>query len=425
MTIVRHRRSGVSALRQNFRFRVALALCLSATLPTICRAASMPIAASPTNPVLSVDQMKDDLRTIRDALREGDPGLYRFSARSDVEHQFEQATNRSDHAMTSLAFYRIIAPAVASFGDGHLQLQLSAALAQDLESKPVPPLIVRVLNGKAFVWRDLSGGAISLSGFRIDSVDGHPASEIVDRIEQSLSLDGSSPTGREHDAGRGFGRALLQLFDIGSPYNIVLSRGQKRERVVLAGVAQSTLTARWRARFSQDQSTTTGLSFPGDNTALITIAHWDTGDNGSVDLSKSFKEWFGAIQARHIQTLIIDIRNNGGGEETLGTELLSYLVDRPFSYYRCAVLNGTSFRFLKYALQDGTPYAELLPKYARPSTPDCAPLGPYSLTNRPNLGEQAPRSPHYTGAVYLLLDGEAFPPARNSPPIFAPTQKPC
>jgi hypothetical protein len=360
------------------------------------------------NPVLSVDQIRSDVRFIRDALQEGDPGLYRFSSRRAVEDQFELVTRHLDHPMTTLEFYRILAPAIGAFGDGHLQLQLSAAIAREFDGKPVLPLIVRVLRGKAFVLRDLSGATKSLSGARIDSINGLRASEIIDRLKQSLSFDGSSPSGREHDAGREFGRALLRLFNVVPPYDVTLWQRGELQRAVLHGVAQPTLTDLWRELYPHDQAAASGLSFPAANIALISVAHWDTGEEGSVDLSKKFKEWFATLKMRRIRSLIIDVRDNGGGEETLGTELLSYLVDHRFYYYRCAVLRGNAFGFLKYAEQDGTPYAELLLQYSRPSPPECLSLGPYSLTNRPNLGPQVPRAPIYSGAIYLLLNGGSF-----------------
>jgi C-terminal processing protease CtpA/Prc len=51
----------------------------------------------------------------------------------------------------------------------------------------------------------------------------------------------------------------------------------------------------------------------------------------------------------------------------------------------------------------------MLPDYIRPTVkPECRALGPYELTNRPNLGLQQPRKPHYGGPVYLLMDSGSF-----------------
>jgi C-terminal processing protease CtpA/Prc len=46
-----------------------------------------------------------------------------------------------------------------------------------------------------------------------------------------------------------------------------------------------------------------------------------------------YKESFETIHTKGSKALIIDLRNNGGGEDELGQLLLSYLVDKPFKYY--------------------------------------------------------------------------------------------
>src|ERR1700674_2729781 len=97
-----------SAPRRTPCLRASVLLWMLATALSCCWAAVVPIAPSPTNPVLSIDQMRNDIEIIRESLREGDPGLYRFASRSVVENQFAIAINRLNHARTTLEFYRIV-----------------------------------------------------------------------------------------------------------------------------------------------------------------------------------------------------------------------------------------------------------------------------------------------------------------------------
>src|SRR5712691_796191 len=48
-------------------------------------------------------------------------------------------------------------------------------------------------------------------------------------------------------------------------------------------------------------------------------------------------------------SLIIDLRDNGGGADELGKQLFSYLVTEPFPYYNDLVINKLTFDFYKYA----------------------------------------------------------------------------
>src|SRR5262249_12420083 len=65
-------------------------------------------------------------------------------------------------------------------------------------------------------------------------------------------------------------------------------------------------------------------------------------------LKDFYKESFSLLKTRGTKTLILDVRNNGGGAGELGRLLLSYLVDRRFKYYDDLVLNALDFSFLKY-----------------------------------------------------------------------------
>jgi C-terminal processing protease CtpA/Prc len=171
------------------------------------------------------------------------------------------------------------------------------------------------------------------------------------------------------------------------------------------GITESEFIERLKA--GGDPGAATGLSFHEHGVAVMRIAHWDSGD-ASDSVSAQLPRWFQLISDHDTKSLIIDVRNNGGGEETVATELLSYLVAAPFRYYDCAVLNGSSFGFLRYVQDDGTPYAKLLPQYARVAGAHCRHFGPYELTNRPNLGLQQPRIPHFAGQIYLLVDAGSF-----------------
>jgi len=53
----------------------------------------------------------------------------------------------------------------------------------------------------------------------------------------------------------------------------------------------------------------------------------------TLSTSEFFQESFGAIREAGTETLILDVRNNGGGADELGKLLLSYLLDKPFKYY--------------------------------------------------------------------------------------------
>jgi C-terminal processing protease CtpA/Prc len=115
-------------------------------------------------------------------------------------------------------------------------------------------------------------------------------------------------------------------------------------------------------------------------------------------LADFFQESFDAMHKRDTKALILDVRNNGGGEDELGKLLLSYLLDKPFKYYDELVANAREFAFRQYT--------ELpkIPDYAVERRPD----GKYHARTHPNLGIQQPRKPTFAGKVFILMNGHSF-----------------
>jgi C-terminal processing protease CtpA/Prc len=113
-------------------------------------------------------------------------------------------------------------------------------------------------------------------------------------------------------------------------------------------------------------------------------------------MSEFYQESFDAMKVSGTKTLILDLRNNGGGADDLGKQLLSYLLDKPFKYYDDLVINAleigcTGDRFWQTADQM-----------------ERRPDGKYRMVKHPNWGLQEPSKPSFAGKVYILINGGSF-----------------
>jgi C-terminal processing protease CtpA/Prc len=113
-----------------------------------------------------------------------------------------------------------------------------------------------------------------------------------------------------------------------------------------------------------------------------------------------FHESFQAMRDRGTRALILDLRDNGGGEDELGKLLVSYLLDEPFRYYDDLVLNARWFDFFKY-----TPtFHDSLGARGLERRPD----GTYRAVAHPNWGLQPTSAPTFDGSLFVLIDGGSF-----------------
>ena len=86
------------------------------------------------------------------------------------------------------------------------------------------------------------------------------------------------------------------------------------------------------------------LDYIKDNTALLTIHHWDYYGNRFPILQNFIDESFKEIIKKDLKNLIIDVRGNGGGNSWGASHLLQYLVNRPFTYFKVAPPNSRNLK---------------------------------------------------------------------------------
>jgi hypothetical protein len=362
-----------------------------------------------------------DFDILRSALISGDPGVYRYTSSGTLDTAFKITRGRLDRPMYAAEFYRVLAPMIAAIKDGHAQLQWPKGLREEtLATEPILPLGVRMLeDDRVYIFRDFSSGRHDLAGFELLSVNGHTAKWITSKMRNSLSEDGDIPTSRRRDSSDlSFVENLALLLDIRSPFSIEVRKGKHRKSVKVIGILKSYFIFSWKRLYPGDDEFRKSPSadfrlLPGGSIAVMRLSHWDDPDeHPENDLRKKFAEWFSTLEANKTKTLIIDIRHNGGGEETLGTLLYSYLAKEPFVYYKAALANGADFDFFRYA--EGHEERDALPRYVTPlktvlneSLPG-KPTARYELVNRPNLGLQQLSKPHFEGQVLILIDGGSF-----------------
>lgn len=132
--------------------------------------------------------------------------------------------------------------------------------------------------------------------------------------------------------------------------------------------------------------------------------------NQFVDLEmfRSFlKEMFAELKAQRIRNLIIDIRNNGGGNSELGDELLQYLVSKPFSQYEKTLVKYSDIRKEYLRKSSGIDSTELKNYLQQIS-------GTVGVINHlKNIIEPKDKNERFTGNVYLLTSGQTFSSAAD------------
>jgi hypothetical protein len=382
-------------------------LCLAACLWPVSTSAQE--TASRDSPHLfTPQQLAEDFRIFRAALEEGHPGIYRYRTKAEMDQRFAEAAKKLDHPMDTYGFYRILAPIVAAIGCGHTGVNVSEPERERFAAAvPVLPFRVYLADNKVYIFRDYSGEGDGLAGSEIRTINGMGVEKIVTSLMQVVQGDGEIPTSRRRGIEQGIGVGLVQVLGMSSPYVVTYRQaGSGQEgKVTLPGLTLSRMREISRARYPQDNrrpEQAADLKFlDEEKTAVMRIY----GFGGYADkeqkkpLEEFFRESFTLFQSKGTKTLILDLRDNGGGEDALGKLLFSYLTDQPFTYYDDLLLNALDFGFMRYARSPLN-----IPLDQVQKTPE----GRYRMTGHPNWGLQQPSKPTFKGKVIVLINGGSF-----------------
>lgn len=390
-----------------------VALLLAASVPPARPplVASSPAATPPARgadgslPKYEPGQLVEDFRIARQALEEGHAGIYRYTPKEEMNRVFEAAEGLLNRRMDAYEFYRVLAPAVAAVKCGHTEVVLPPPLRPESNARDLLlPVDVRVLNGRVYVRHDftnLSGRAEAIEGKEILSVNGVPATRLVSTMLAATPGDGDIRTSRQWSiSGRFFAARLISLFGLKSPYDLTLRDGTRESGLRVNGVTSAKLREASAAQRLREQAARPNAELKfmdGGRVAVMTIRSFT---NSGVGLRTFYKEAFAGMQSRGTRALVLDLRDNGGGDDELGALLLSHLVERPFKYYADLVINAASFGFEKHAVEPIS-----LPP---PGLMERGDDGRLHFVGHPNMGLLRPSFPRFTGKVFALMNGRSF-----------------
>src|SRR5690349_12994178 len=348
------------------------------------------------------EQLREDFQIARQSLVEGHSCLYRCTKKADLDRVFDDAEKSFNRPMDFYEFYRVAAPAIAAIKCGHTGIGLSPGVRKQTELLPWLPFDVKVLESKAYIFRDYAKGG-SLAGKEIQSINGVPAARIISTMLAASMKDGDVQTTRQRDISGNFAWNLIALLGLRAPYEVVLAgAGSNRtEKVQVAGVKHDELTRMSKTCYPQDGGSKefADLKFLDDG-RIARLTYSIFGEN--VEEGQAFmKRAFETIQSKGPKALILDVRGNGGGEGELGGLLLSHLLDTPFKYYDDLIINkncGMSYSFARYT----DPHRDLI---VPAGLAELRADGKVHQIVDSLLAVQQPSKPSFTGPVYILIDG--------------------
>ena len=290
----------------------------------------------------SKNQLNDDFDFLITSIKETHPNPYAVVSEKNFNNKVKIIKENLNDSLTLKEFHRLIAPLVASLKDGHTKLGFPGRKILDANDYLFPFIVKAKINEPYLEITeqiDSTHNQIPI-GAEIISINNISSKKIIEKIIENTS--GESDTYRLKMGAdfNMFGIVLDAYYDFNQGfYDVQYKNNQKLYNVKIQAITipqlMTILQNKKNTNNSKNQTPDFELNLkPEIKTAIITFTYMDDDEKFQSFLKDSFKK----IKENNIKNLIIDIRENGGGNSALGNSLLKYICKVPFSQYKKTVI---------------------------------------------------------------------------------------
>ncbi|MEO1436468.1 MAG: S41 family peptidase [Bacteroidota bacterium] len=298
------------------------------------------------SPDLSVTQVQEDYRIFRSALLDAHPGLNLYLDNTDIATLFPKELSVMDSSLR-LDFYETLAFKTAAIQDGHTSLKPGKQLEAAVQTIPHLPFELEWIDDQLILTQWLAGEPVIPEFSVIQGINGISATTIMETLWSVTSADAGN---------QGFKVA----------YNNKILANQIRrhfgrpEGYTLEWISKTGETQRTRVKGASARPATNGPDYPliqlslekEKNYAYLDIRTFQHKllNEMHIQFPNYIHEAFKAIRKSDIDHLIIDLRDNVGGENIFALYLYTYLAFKDFKAMSPGQTKlGPSFSWLEFS----------------------------------------------------------------------------
>ncbi|MEL6732641.1 MAG: S41 family peptidase [Bacteroidota bacterium] len=297
-----------------------------------------PCIAYGQNAYFSKQQVLEDVTYLQEVLTDKHPNIHIYTSKDTFSAFFENLI--IDERLTAQEAYRLIATSNLVIQDGHTLYYPSKKWREDSYTKgsfiPFQPFWD---GSKWYVAHNYRASDELKEGMQILAINGIKSEEIIQDMLGKMMRDGNNDQYPIWVLNAYFYEYYSYFYGFSDIYEVKVDDGMDEKTLILQGMAKSDLL-----QIIQNQQEGKGITLHVDqanSTGVLTIKSWNPlliKKYHRQRLMSALKKAVNQIERANIQNLIIDVRNNQGGETKYARYLLSYLLSEPFvlveQYYK-------------------------------------------------------------------------------------------
>ncbi|HEX8331921.1 MAG TPA: S41 family peptidase [Segetibacter sp.] len=315
-------------------------------------------AYSPANKY-SPQVLRHDLSILKSILEANHPSLYWYTPKDSIDYFFNTAITSIKDSLTELQFKNKVSWVVSKIRCGHTAVRSSKQYSKYFTGRRITqfPLLLKVWQDSAVVVASaFSNDSVLKRGTIVTSINGRSNNKLLDSMGQLISTDGYTENFKQQLISFNYPFYYRNTFGLDSVYNVnfidsvgrrktttiknytpVIDTSRRRRIQPLPALTKKEIR-KYRNLSVRSMTIDTQL-----NAAFVRISTFSDGT-----LNTFFKKSFKKLRKEGIKNVVIDLRENSGGNVMSSTKLTQYLIDKPFNIADTVAAISRSFQHKKY-----------------------------------------------------------------------------
>ena len=269
------------------------------------------------------EMLQQDFDFLWQSLNDIHPNLFLFTSKENMEKEYETIRPNLLNPMTLNEFYFTIHPMISNIKDNHTQFVYTPP---DLTNILYAPFDLIFKKDHIYILHDDTKTNMQDPDYELIAINEEPVHDVIDRMNEFSIYETESQWKRTLESDF-FKFSYHYLYPDINSFDLQFKNSNGEKIKKSANGLPFFYIANSRRENSKQPPLPYQLSFiEKDTKAVLSIKTFQWDKNFKSFIKNSFEQ----INQRHINKLIIDIRDNLGCKSNNANELLSYFIDKPF-----------------------------------------------------------------------------------------------
>lgn len=277
--------------------------------------------------ILNPDSLQADFKILKTSLIENHPIIFSYISKQHFDGLSEKIETKIKEGITLLQFHNIISRLLSEIKCGHTYVHPLSYSTERIKHINDLPFEISIHKQSIFISKAYHKSYEKFVGKKIISINQISGEDILNLATHYISSDGYNTT--------------FKYYKFQNNFNYYINYFLDYPDALLFEFTNESFTVNFPTHFIKDltrESKSTFYTIKGE-TDIVVLKLVDF-DGGKLTIKKCFKH----INKIGAENLIIDLRNNEGGNGNVGSYLISFIIDSTSTYYLEKKTNQLKFR---------------------------------------------------------------------------------